>query len=77
MHFSMDFSIGKCITFELDFIRSKMKGWKVRIKKFAVFFLGTAPKSFDTSLLSFLPDFRETPAEVRVDWRSLLGLLAL
>ena len=40
-------------------------------------FLGTAPKRFDTSLLFYLPDFRETPAEVRVDWRSLLGLLAL
>ena len=39
VHFSMDFSIEKCITFELDFIRSKMKGWKVRIKKFAVFWV--------------------------------------
>ena len=55
MHFSME----KCITFELDFIRSKMTGWKVRKKKYA-FFLGTAPKLFDTSLLFYLPDFRET-----------------
>ena len=35
MHFSME----KCITFELDFIRSKMTGWKVRKKKFAFFWV--------------------------------------
>ena len=35
MHFSME----KCITFELDFIRSKMTEWKVRKKKFAFFWV--------------------------------------
>ena len=63
MHFSMDFSIGKCITFELDFIRSKMKGWKVRIKKFAVFLVRHQKvlTLLLSSLLFYLPDFREPP----------------
>ena len=39
MYFSMHFSMEKCITFELDFIRSKMTGWKVRKKKFAFFWV--------------------------------------
>ena len=35
----MYFSMEKCITFELDFNRSKMTGWKVRKKKFAFFWV--------------------------------------
>ena len=76
MHFSMDFSIGKCITFELDFIRSKMKGWKVRIKKFAVFWV-RHQKVLTLLFCSTCPiSGKPPPRELIVLW-SFLGFLAL